>query len=328
MQTKWNFHAVKANQALALKFFILSVFFVPMGLVAQPTWQVQSDYFGERNTLAQPRTIRGMALSKDGLSVYTGLIQSPSTGTTSLRKVSSEILAVPGTDHVIFGNGMPCGTNTADPKFGQVGANPVYAGGSTCVDGTPSYTGGFEGWIDVPNSPEGIDTDDRGNVYVALTSGISNASRVEIYNSDLSVQVGTFMTSGNPRGVRIHKIGSIYYAYIASELGLQRYNVTDVAAPVLDNSYTPGIFGLTNLDIDLDGTVYVTGNNQVRRISSSGVLTHTVTVTNAQGVAVYYDKLYVIRTGSPTQPITVLSKADLTSAGPDLTVQDFGITRI
>jgi surface protein len=298
------------------KIILMMALLLPgISVLAQPTWQVQSNYFGERNAIAQPRTIRGMALSHDGLSVYTGLIQSPNVGTTSIRKVRSEILAVAGTDHVIFGNGMPGGTG----GFAPVGDNPVYAGGNT---------GTFQAWLNVGNSPEGIATDDRGYVYVALTSGIGNANRINIYDSTLSTHIGTVMTGGNPRGVRIHKTGSTYYAYTASTNGLERYNVTNVGSVTKDNNYNPNISGLTNIAIDLDGTVYVTGNNQVRRISSAGTLTHTsATITNAQGIAVYYNKLYVIKTGSPSQSITVLNKADLSSAGADLSVPDFGITR-
>jgi len=297
--------------------FVLCCWLINLSANAQtpPTWSVQSNYFGERNAISQPRTLRGMALSQDGLSVYTGLIQSPNVGTTSLRKVSSEILTLSGTDHEIFGNGMPGGTG----GFAQVGGQPVYAGG---------LTGTFQGWINVGNSPEGIATDDRGYVFVALTSSTTNANRIDIFNSDLSSQVGTISLGGNPRGVRIHKIDATYYAYTISDNGLQRYNVTNVAGPILDGAYTPGIFSGRNLTIDLDGTVYVAGNNQVRRISPSGTLTHTSgTITNAKDVAVYYNKLYVIKTGSPSQSITILSKADLTSAGADFTVPDFGITR-
>jgi hypothetical protein len=309
-------HGMLRIKSLSSFLLVLSCWLINLTANAQtpPTWLVQSNYFGERDAIAQPRTIRGMALSQDGLSVYTGLVQSPNTGSTSLRKVSSEVLAVPGTDHVIFGNGMPGGTGT----FAQVGGQPVYDGGST---------GTFQGWRNVGNSPEGIATDDRGNVYVALNSGVSGANRIDIFNSDLSNQVGT-ISLPTPRGVRIHKIGSTYYAYTVSNNGLQRYDVTNVAGPTLDATYTPGIFTVTNLSIDLDGTVYVAGNNQVRRISPTGTLTHTsATITSAKDVAVYYNKLYVIKDGSPSKSITVLNKEDLTSAGVDLTVPDFGITR-
>lgn len=296
---------------------LLSVSFAT-GVMAQPpepTWEVQSDYFGERNAIGQPRTIRGMALSHDGLSVYTGNVQSPNVGTTSLRKVSSAVLAIDGTDHVIFGNGMPGGTG----GFGQVGGQPVYAGGAT---------GTFLAWRDVPNSPEGIDTDDRGNVYVALQSGISGANLVEIYNSELSAQVGQISIPA-PRGVSIHKVGSDYYAYTASDSGLQRWNVTNVALPVLDPTWTPAIFGPRNLTVDADGTVFAADaeSGLVYRVSADGLTSISTIVPNAADVAVYGDKIYVIKRQSPTQPIVVLNKADLSSAGPDLVVPAFGATR-
>ena len=268
-----------------------------------PVWQVQSDYFGERNAIAQPRTIRTVALSSDENSVYTGVIQSPNTGSTSLRKVKSHVLATSGTDHVIFGNGMPGGTGT----FGQVGGQPVYAGGGS---------GTFEGWRDTDNSPEGMDTDDRGNVYVALQSGIASANRVDIFSSDLTAQLGTFSVS-NPTGVHIYKSAAIYYAYVVSSAGLQRWNVTNVAAPFLDGSYNPGVFGCRGLTVDADGTVFAVGTaaNQVVRVSPSGAITHTTTVLNAAGVAVFRDKIYVIKRQSPSQPVVVLNKTDLTSGG-------------
>ncbi len=281
-----------------------------------PTWQVQSDYFGERNLIAQPRTIRAVALSSNESSIYTGLIQSPNTGSTSLRKVKSQILATPGTDHVIFGNGMPGGGCCG---FNQVGGQPVYAGGGT---------GTFEAWRDVDNSPEGIDVDDRGNVFVALQSGVSGANRVDIFNSNLTAVVGSISVSA-PTGVHIYKSGANYFAYVVSSAGLQRWNVNNVAAPVLDGSYTPGVFGCRSLTVDSDGTVFAVGvgANQVFRVSSAGAVTHTTTVLNAAGVAVFRDNIYIIKRQSPTQPIVVLKKANLTSAGPDLIVPAFGATR-
>jgi hypothetical protein len=302
------------NFTQILSLVVIGTLFTFSGL-AQITWQVQSDYFGERNAIAQPRTIRGMALSADGTSVYTGLIQSPNTGSTSLRKVKATVLAMAGTDHVIFGNGMPGGTGT----FGQVGGQPVYAGGAT---------GTFEGWRDVDNSPEGIDTDDRGYVYVALQSGISGANRVDIFLSDLSAQVGSISVPA-PTGVHIYKSAGIYYAYIVSSNGLQRWDVSIPGAPVLDVAYTPGVFGARSVTVDNDGTVFTVGNgaNQVTRISSSGIITHTATVTNGAGVAIFRNKIYIIKRQSPTQPIVVLNKSDLTSGGPDLVVPALGASR-
>lgn len=283
-----------------------------LAMNAQPTWQVQSDYFGERNAIAQTRTIRSMALSKDGSAVYTGNIQSPNVGSNAIRKVSAAaILTTPGTDHVIFGNGMPGGTGA----FGQVGGQPVYAGGAT---------GTFLGWTATGNSPRGLATDDRGYVYAALSSGISPANQVVIYSSDLSTMIATIPITG-PTGVAVLKSGSTYYLYIAADTQLKRYNVTNAASPALDagwtNTITSGAMGLT---VDSDGTVFLAGGSMVRRISAAGAVTHTVTLADAADVAVYQSNIYVIKQASPAQPIVVYSKTDLSSGGSDIVVPELG----
>ena len=309
----------KALRAAKMKSILATLTLLGASLAAQasdpPTWQVQSDYFGERNAIAQPRTTRGLALSEDETSVYTGLIQSPNTGSTSLRKVKSGVLAVAGTDHVIFGNGMPGGTGT----FGQVGGQPgVHAGGGS---------GTFEAWRDVGNSPEAIDTDDRGNVYVALQSGVSGENQILILSSDLATQLGAILIPA-PVGVAIHKSGNIYYLYTMSDSGLRRYDVTSVVAPTLDLTWNPAVFSGRNLVVDADGIVFVAGNNQLRRVSADGTtVTHAANVLNAADVAIFQDKIYVIKRQSPTQPIVVLNKADLTSGGPDIVVPALGGSR-
>jgi hypothetical protein len=296
---------------------------VSMTVIVSPplTWEVQSDYFGERDAVAQTRTIRSMALSHDGASVYTGNIQSPNVGTNALRKVSSEVLAIAGTDHVIFGNGMPGGTS----GFGQVGGQPVYAGGAT---------GKFQGWIQTANSPRGMATDDRGNVYAALSSGISPANQVRIYNSGLTAQVGAFSVTG-PTGVAIHKVGATYYAYVAAGTLLRRWDVTNVAVPVLDVAWLPPVFSdAAGLTVDADGTVFLAGGGVVRRIAADGsAVTHTsASIPAAADVAVFQDKVYVIRQtnlGAPNfvAPIVVLNKSDLTSGGADIVVPDLNASR-
>ena len=280
-----------------------------------PTWVVQSDYFAERDGVGQPRTIRGLALSADESSVYVGNVQRPNPGSTAVRKVSSAILAVAGTDHVIFGNGMPGGTGT----FGPVDGQPVYAGGGT---------GTFHAWLDVGNSPEGIDTDDRGYVYVALSSGVSSANQVAVLDAGLTTQVAAIPLTG-PTGVAVHRVGTTYYAYTASGSGLQRWDVTTFPA-VLDPTWAPGVFGARNLAVDADGTAFavghppVVGAASVWRIDPTGVVTHTTSLANAADVAVFQSRIYVVKRQSPTQPIVVLNKADLTSGGPDLVTPELG----
>ncbi len=302
------YHRIKILFAL---FSSLLLFSTTVGAQMTVTWQVQSDYFAERNAVAQTRTIRSMAVSKDGSAVYTGNIQSPNVGSNAIRKVSSAILATPGTDHVIFGNGMPGGSGA----FGPVGGQPVYAGGST---------GTFLGWTATGNSPRGLATDDRGYVYAALSSGISPANQVVILSSDLTSTLGSISITG-PTGVAVYKSGSTYYLYVAAGTQLRRYNVTNAASPALDMSWTAGISsGADGLTVDTDGVVFLAGGGQVRRLNAAGAITHTVTLANAADIAVFRDKIYVIRQGSPAQSIVVYNKADLSSAGSDLVVPELG----
>jgi hypothetical protein len=304
----------KGALALILCLLFHSSFKLTAAATSPPTWQVQSDYFGERNAIAQPRTIRGLALSADERSIYHGNIQSPNTGSTALRKVKSDILAIEDTDHVIFGNGMPGGTGA----FGQVALQPVYAGGST---------GTFQAWVDADNSPESISADDRGYVYVALSSGVTNANRVDIWNADLSIQVGS-IASSSPTGVAVRKIDSTYWLYVSSGAGLRRFDVTTSFNSAADSMWPvpplPGIFGGTDVAVDSDGTVFLVGNNQVRRINSDGQVTHTIALTNAHDVAIFQNKIYVVKRQRPAQPIVVLNKADLSSGGDDLVIPPLG----
>lgn len=296
---------------------------------AQTTWTVQSNYFAERNAVAQPRTVRSLALSADGESIYTGYIQSPGAGTQIVRKVSSDVLAVTGSDTVIFGNGAgPGGTG----GLGPVGTNPIYPPTFT-TPGVP----GFEAWLPVSSSqPRGLATDDRGNVYVSLR----DSNIVRIYDANLSTPpLGAFgLTS--PLGVAVRKLGSTYYAYVVNGNQVRRWDVTDVAFPVLDALWTPPLVlpGGTEgngITVDADGTVFVAASaaSRVYRISADGLTVITsAAINSAADVAVYQDKVYVVSrvslaTPAVVPPIVQLYKADLTSAGADIVVPDFGTPR-
>jgi hypothetical protein len=291
---------------------------------AQTSWDVQSNYFAERNAVAQPRTVRSIALSADGESVYTGYVQSPNVGTQIVRKVSSDILAVAGTDTVIFGNGAgPGGTG----GLGPVGTNPIYPPTFT-APGVP----GFEAWVPVGSSqPRGLATDDRGNVYVSLR----DSNIVRIYDENLSTTpLGAFGLV-SPLGVAVRKLGTTYYAYVVNGSLVRRWDVTNVAFPVLDATWNPPLVlpGSTEgngITVDADGTVFVAAwaASRVYRISADGLTVITsAAISAAADVAVYQDKVYVVSRITPVPPITQLYKADLTSAGADIPVSDFGTPR-
>lgn len=312
----------------------LTVDLLESRLVPTVTWQVQSDYFNFQDGISQTRSLRGIALTQDGESVYGGFINGSST--MGVRKVDADVLAIPGSDTVIFGNHITGAS--PQPKAG----NPVYKGGATGDYEADQLTGG--------DSPAGIATDDRGNVFV--TTRLSTSSAVKIYNSDLSSAIGIFGPSGTPT-VAVQKIGSTYYAYIALATGgkaalIQRYDVTNPSLPVHDTSFGAG--GTVNLqsgagfatayinafEVDDDGTIYAgggigtfTGSDPRRRgdsvfkIPADGNMANALRtdLPGAFDVAIFGSKIYVTKyTGAQANPadgpaVAVFNKSDLSSAG-------------
>lgn len=287
---------------------LLAIFSTGAGPV---TWQVQSDYFG---IFFQARAIRGLALSREGSSVYHGCSQNPDPyfGTTALRKVKASVLAVPGTDHVIFGNGMP----GAGWPFISVAAQPVYAGGGT---------GTFEAWRDVGNSPEAMEADDRGYVYVALSSGTDPANMVGIYNADLSAELGQIALT-KPTGLAVFHQGSTYYLYTMSAAGLQRFDVTTAIPSTPDPAWSSPIYGGAGLAVDDDGTVFIAGADQVRRVLADGSAVIDATyLPGARDLAIFQDKIYVVtHSRAASSAMVVFKKNALASGGAALAVPDFG----
>jgi hypothetical protein len=284
------------------------------------TWDVQSDYFGTQDGISQTRSLRGVAVTSDGQSVIGAFIQG--TSTSGLREVDSGILTT-NPDTAVIGNFNGSGAN---PYPG----NPVYTGGAT---------GDLEAAVGTTTRPKSVDTDDRGYVYAAFES--DPAHSLIIYNSTMTATVATVtgVSITNPT-VSVQHIGPNYYAYLKTGTGIvQRYDVTNPASPTIDLTWGTG--GIANLQsvpgwsaasvnaiyTDSDGIVYVAGGitvagrDSVFRIPANGdVSTATrVSLNGAMDLAVFQDKLYVSRYLSTTSSIAVLNKADLSSAGADLT---------
>ncbi len=280
------------------------------------TWEVQSDYFGERNQVAQSRTIRSMAVSKDGSAVFTGFIQSPNVGTNAIRKVSADVLAVPGTDHVIFGNGMPGGTG----GFGQVGGQPVYDGG---------LTGTFLGWTPSGNSPRDMETDDRGYLYVGLSSGTSPANQIVALSSELSGILSS-VSFANLSALAYWNNDGTHYLYASNGSTIIRYDVTNFPF-VQDASWpNPLINNITGLAVDSNGVIFVAGGNLVRKVSADGSsIIQSITLNGSNDLAIFEDKLFVTRqvSNAGTQPISVYFTNNLSPARPDIVTPTFGASR-
>lgn len=74
-------------------------------------WVVQSMFFGGRNGPKQPKTIRGMAFSTNGMSpelLYHSTIQD-SGNTQSVRAIQASLMPA-NSDTLILGNGYPEGS--------------------------------------------------------------------------------------------------------------------------------------------------------------------------------------------------------------------------
>jgi hypothetical protein len=299
------------------------------------TWQVQSDFFGTRDAVSEPRSLRGLALSADGQDLYAGFIQ----GTTSaqIREVSS------GVNASLIGNDGGSPTNS-------YGANAP-------------YTTGLVAKVTTFNQPKGVATDDRGNVYATLNTG-SNATSMGwvIYNSTLSAQVAsatsTDGTASQLSGIATAKLGGNYYVYVGWKNGqIERWNVNDASSPVLDTSW--GASGkislktinvnayLNGLTVETDGTIYVAGGLQgttsfgdslikipaaAAAAADLSTASHVDVKGGADGlggfaamdVALYGGQVYVTEYLQTNSTIAVFNESDLTSAGtitpPDTTL--------
>ncbi|NQT88244.1 hypothetical protein HQ560_15860, partial [bacterium] len=116
--------------------------------------------------------------------------------------------------------------------------------------------------------PNAIATDNRGNVYIATSEFTDGA--IEIRTPDLALPLTIPFgqeTANASEGLDIWQPDpSTYFLYVSRMNGtVQRYNVTDPTAPMLDITWaTGGTFAVTGagqlrgLDVDADGTIYVT----------------------------------------------------------------------
>jgi Ca2+-binding RTX toxin-like protein len=301
------------------------------------TWQVQSDYFGTRDGVSEPRSLRGLALSADDAHLYGGFIQG--TDSAAIREVSS------GINSSLIGNDGGSPTNS-------YGANP-------------SYTTGLQAKVTTFKTAKGLATDDRGNVYATLNSG-ANATIQNwvIYNSALAAQVSPTIVSTGPssqlNGIAAAKIGGNYFVYVGWKAGqIERWNVNNAANPVLDTAW--GASGkitlksinanayLDGLEVDTDGTIYVAGGLQsatsfgdslikipAAAAASGNVTSATTSHVDVKGganglggfgamdVALFGGRAYVTEYLQTNSTIAVFNTSDLSSAGiitpPDTTL--------
>jgi hypothetical protein len=279
---------------------------------AQLSWQIQSDYFGTRDTISQPRSLRGLALSADNANLYGGFIQGAGTS-ASIREVATN---APG--QIIGNEPAPYGAN-------------------------PPYTNGLIARVTVANQPKGVAVDSRGYVCATLNSGsAANNQTWAIYNSNLTAQVGAYTSvaaaASQLAGICARKLGAHSYVYVArngASAQIERWNITNPGAAALDTSWGGGTGKINlktvwvdaycnGLETDTDGTLYVAGGtnaatrgDSVFKVSSaagaSGELSSVAhaSVPGAMDVALFQNRLYVTQYLTNSSSIAVLNKSDL-----------------
>ena len=272
---------------------ISSVLFMKSA-VAAPTWQVQADFAGTTT-----RSLRGIALSPDGSQEYVGFIQGTSGTIAQQANHSSAVLA----RQQIPRSRIPSPSTVCNPK----------AWLSTIADSsTPRTT--------IPRAPR-------------------IPRRFSIFSSDLltTKSITTTATAGPPAyqlgGIDAQKVGGNNYAYVASNKGaatIERWNVNNPAAPVLDTSWaSSGILNLkttqgtsafvNGLTVASDGTIYATGGvlgtgrgDKVFKISADASTIASANVDQALDVALFGSSLYVVQYRNSTSDVAVLNASDLT----------------
>lgn len=270
---------------------------------AAVTWQVQSDYRGTRDSVSQPRSLRGLALSPDDTSIYGGFIQG--TSSSVIRKVSSSVIS--GTISV----------------------------GSPEITGLVSLNGPQPKGLATDDRGYVYSTLNSGSAAMNQSVGI--------YNAALTAQAGSFAStaaiSSQLGGIAVAHLGSKYYAYVARNGGaatIQRWDVTTIASPVLDTTWGSGgsinlksVVGWTNaflngLEVDAGGVIYATGGilgtgrgDSVFKIAADGDLASVARtdVNGAMDLTLYDGSVYVAQYLANNSAIAKLQASDLASLG-------------
>jgi hypothetical protein len=273
------------------------------GAAADPiTWQVQASFSSSGGV----NSVRGLALSPDGSQEYLGFIQSGAS-----RSVEEY---------------------ATDSTFGSP-ASPISAGTGATASTTLNS-----------DQPKGVAVDNQGNVYATLNSGANSSTQgFGIYSSSLT-SLGSasvsLPSSSQIGGIAVQNVGGTNYAYVSSNKGtgvIERYNVSNPAAPVLDTSWAKnGVLNLTTLGFSItngspalnglevapNGTIYATAavvnpnvnrGDSVLEISADGstLLNQNNSVTEAMDLTLFGGNVYVADYNGGSSAITVLNASDL-----------------
>ena len=250
----------------------------------------------------------------------TAMSQASST-TNQLRAVS--VADQPSNDSVYIGFIQTTGANRR--RVNQLSTTGAYPLLNQFLSGSSQQ-------------PKGIATDDRGNVFTAYRDSGNTASYIQAFNSNLTTSGSvTPDVSAVVGGIAVQKSGSDYYAYTVYEAGglVQRYNVTDPNAMVLDTSFgsggtfaVPGANNLRGVEVGSDGSLYIAArddsnspnpNGRVYKVSADLTSTSFVQLTRAMDVAIWCENLYATSYNGANSFIRVMSLSDLSTV-EDLTI--------
>lgn len=188
------------------------------------------------------------------------------------------------------------------------------------------------------SQPKALDTDDRGNVFIAYRDSGTSGSGLVSASADLRA-VNPRLDVGTPvvGGLCVRREGDVYRAYVTYEgEGLvRRYDVTDPARMALDSSFgTGGSFQiptaaeLRGCAFDADGNLWVASRagGVVFRVASDLRVTGTATIAGAFDVAFRGERAYVTAYRGADSSVRVLDARTMAPVD-ELTPARLGFTR-
>ena len=233
---------------------------------------------------------------------WTTVTSSASSTTNQLRSVA--VSDQVGNDSVYIGYIQTSGNR----RVNRLDTNSPYSVLNT-------HASGFD-------QPKGIVTDDRGNVFVSNRNSGTNTSRIQSFSASLATNSNTGTVGPVIGGLAIQEVAGTYYAYaVFEENGLiQRYNVTNPAAMVLDGTFgtggsynVPGATDLRGVEIGSDGSIYAAsrGDAKVYKISSDLSTVTPAAVPRALDVALYNGNIYATSYNGASSLIRVIDAATM-----------------
>lgn len=181
------------------------------------------------------------------------------------------------------------------------------------------------------DQPKAIATDDFGNVFVGNRISGGSSAKITVHNATLSTSADTSVASDQFGGLATVVISGQYYLYASRESGkeIRRYTYNPASAGssiAIDTTFgVSGVFTLSaatsgvlrGLEVESDGTIYVTSRDdgRVYRVSPDLSTTISAPVIRAMDVDTYNGDIYVTSYNGTLSQIAVFDADDLTSKG-------------